>query len=117
MWVLLLVQPQSHSNCAGILGTLPFEEGFHFCTEGGKYTGITATSLHEFTEKLQTIDQNSIDFHIQRRDFQKWIADEFCNKELPKQIDQLSAEKVVDEKLRQELLDTVNAYIKKWQNR
>jgi hypothetical protein len=110
-------QNQSDRNCADILGTLPFEEGFHFCIEGGNYTGITATSLHEFTEKLRTIDQNSIDFHMQRKDFQKWIQGEFCDKELPKQIDQIKEEKLSNEKLRQELLDTVNVYIKKWQKR
>ncbi|MGD6811071.1 MAG: DUF5752 family protein [Candidatus Bathyarchaeia archaeon] len=108
---------QSRNACTDILGTLPFEEGFHFCLEGGNYTGITATSIHEFTEKLRTIDQNSIDFHMQRKDFQKWIQNEFCNKDLPKKIDQINQEKIAEEQVRQELLETINAYIKKWQNR
>ena len=112
-----MVQTHPNNACKDILGTLPFPEGFHFCLEGGNYTGITATSINEFTEKLQTIDQNSIDFHMQRKDFQKWIQTEFCDKELPKQIDHLKEEKVSDEKLRQELLETINAYIRKWQNR
>jgi hypothetical protein len=112
-----MVQNQSSNACADILGKLPFQEGFHFCLEGGNYTGITATSIHEFTEKLQTIDQNSIDFHMQRKDFQKWIKNEFCDKELPKEIDHIHEEKVADKILRQELLDTINAYIKKWRPR
>ncbi|MGD6932790.1 MAG: hypothetical protein ACQCN5_01115 [Candidatus Bathyarchaeia archaeon] len=112
-----MAQNQSSNACTDILGTLPFEVGFHFCLEGGNYTGITATSIHEFTEKLQTIDQNSIDFHMKRKDFQKWIQNEFCDKELPKQIDQINEEKVAKEQLRQELLSTINSYIKKWQKR
>ncbi len=109
-----MMQNTSRNNCSEILTNLPFEQGFHFCLNGGKYTGVTATSLYEFTEKLRTIDSNSIAFHLQRKDFQKWIQDEFCDKELPKQIDQIKAEKADDETLRKELLDTVNSYIKKY---
>jgi hypothetical protein len=110
-------QNQSGEPCTDILGTLPFELGFHFCLDGGNYTGITATNMHEFTEELRTIDQNSIDFHMKRQDFQKWIQNEFCDNELPKKIDHLRNEKVYDAALRQELLDTVNAYLKKWKTR
>jgi hypothetical protein len=113
-----MAQNSSNSNiCPDIRGTLPFELGFHFCLDGGNYTGITATSMPEFAEKLRTIDQNSIDFHMQRKDFQKWIQNEFCDKELPKQIDNIRNEKVSNETLRQELLNTINGYIKKWSER
>ncbi|XHH10293.1 MAG: DUF5752 family protein [Candidatus Bathyarchaeia archaeon] len=111
-----MVQTPSNSNCTDILCTLPFEEGFHFCLEGGNYTGITATSIHEFTEKLRIIDQNSIDFHMQRKDFQKWIQNEFCDKDLPKQIDEIQKERVASEALRQKLLSTVDMYIKNRSN-
>jgi hypothetical protein len=77
-------QTPSPTPCTDILGTLPFEQGFHFCLEGGNYTGITTTNMKEFTEDLKTIDQNSIDFHLQRKDFQKWVQNEFCDQELPK---------------------------------
>jgi hypothetical protein len=109
-----MTQNTSSNNCAEILTNLPFDQGFHFCLDGGKYTGVTATNLHEFSEKLQTIDSNSIVFHLQRRDFQKWISDEFCDKELPMQIDQISAERANDAKVRQELVNTINLYIKKY---
>jgi len=56
-----------------LLGTVPHEKGFHFFTEPGKYTGVTATSLVEFAQKLQTIPVQSVTFHIQRQDFQKWL--------------------------------------------
>ena len=112
-----MTQNQSNEPCTDILGTLRFEQGFHFCLEGGNYTGITATNMQEFTEELKTIDQNSIDFHMQRKDFQRWIQNEFCDQELPKQIDHIRDEKVRDEALRLELLETVNMYLKKWQSR
>jgi hypothetical protein len=111
-----MTQNTSSNNCTEILNTLPFENGFHFCLDGGKYTGVTATSLNEFNEKLKTIDQKSITFHMQRKDFQRWIQDQFCDKELPRQIDDINKQKVSEEQLRKELLNAVNSYIQKWEN-
>ena len=55
------------------LRTVPFESGFHFYTAIGNYTGVTATNLSEFATKLKTIPVESIAFHFQRKDFQKWM--------------------------------------------
>lgn len=69
-----------------ILRTVPYEEGFHFTTEKGVNTGITATSLSDFAEKLETINVNSIMFHYSRGDFQKWIHDKLGDKALSNQM-------------------------------
>jgi hypothetical protein len=50
---------------------MPYGKGFHFLTELGKNTGVTATSMVEFAEKLQKIPVQSVTFHFQRQDFQK----------------------------------------------
>ena len=71
---------------AEILRTVPHEEGFHFTTEQGVYTGVTATSLSDFAEKLETIDVNSVMFHYSRGDFQKWINDKLADKALSNQM-------------------------------
>ena len=71
---------------AEILRTVPQEEGFHFTTEQGVYTGVTATSLSDFVEKLETIDVNSVMFHSSRGDFQKWINDKLADKALSNQM-------------------------------
>ena len=55
------------------LTTVPFENGFHFYTAIGNYTGITATNLCEFARKLQIVPIESITFHFQRKDFENWI--------------------------------------------
>jgi len=70
------------SSKSKILGTVPFEHGFHFVTKPGTYTGTTAISLADFAEKLQTIDVDSILFHYPRGDFQKWIEDTLGDREL-----------------------------------
>jgi hypothetical protein len=71
------------------LVTVPFENGFHFYTDIGSYTGITATNLNEFEAKLQIIPEQSIKFHFQRKDFQKWIKDTIKDEELAEKIDRI----------------------------
>ena len=72
-----------------ILRTVPYQEGFHFYMELGKYTGITATSLDEFAAKLQIIPADSVAFHFQRGDFQKWFRNILRDEALAKRFDQL----------------------------
>ena len=52
---------------------VPYQEGFRFSRGIGDYTGQVATSLEEFAEMLRTVDSKSIDFHMERRDFEKWV--------------------------------------------
>jgi predicted heme/steroid binding protein len=89
-----------------ILRSLTFEQGFQFTTNVGKYTGETAINLFSFFEELRIIDLQSVKFHFQRRDFQKWIETTLGDKELAFRIDQTTSG-VNEEKLKQELLKTV----------
>ena len=65
---------------------VPYEKGFHFYTVIDNYTGITATNLSEFAAKLQTVPIESIVFHFQRKDFQKWITETIGDKEVAGRI-------------------------------
>jgi Family of unknown function (DUF5752) len=85
-----------------LLNTVPFENSFHFYTEQGKFTGITANGTAEFVEKLQTVPIQSVTFHFQRQDFQKWLKGTIGDEELAKRIDQLKPGSQ-DENLRKEL--------------
>jgi hypothetical protein len=107
------IEKQKNLN---LLKTMPFENGFHFFTEHGKYTGITATSTVEFAEKLQIIPIQSVMFHFQRQDFQKWLKNTVGDEELAKRIDQIKAWSS-DENLRKELFKTVHARIAEFQRR
>lgn len=89
-----------------LLKTVPFEKSFHFYTERGKYIGITASSMVEFAEKLQTVPVQSVTFHFQRQDFQKWFIDTIGDEELAKRIDEIKAG-FQDEDLRKELSQRV----------
>jgi Family of unknown function (DUF5752) len=89
-----------------LLKTFPYENGFHFFTEHGKYTGITAMSVVEFDEKLKIVPILSVTFHFQRQDFQKWFRNTVGDEELASRFDQIKSE-MEDETLRKELLKIV----------
>ena len=93
-----------------LLNTVPYEKGFHFFTEHGKYTGITACGTVEFAEKLEIIPIESVMFHFQRQDFQKWLRNTIGDEELAKRIDPIEAWSS-DENLRKELFKTVHTRI------
>jgi hypothetical protein len=65
---------------------VPFESGFRFFKAIGSYTGITAISLDEFSAKLRIVPAESVQFHFERHDFQKWIKDTIKDLELAEKI-------------------------------
>jgi hypothetical protein len=102
-----------------LLATVPYEKGFHFFTGLGKYTGVTANGMVEFAQKLQIIPIQSVTFHFQRQDFQKWARNVVGDEELAKRIDKIreSAPHSSDENLRKELFKTVHNRIAELQRR
>jgi alpha-amylase len=91
------------------LRSVPYESGFHFYTGIGNYTGVTATSLFEFVEKLQIVPVESVVFHFQRGDFQKWFKNTLGDDEAATRIEQLKkwSSWSSDETLRKDLLKAV----------
>ena len=90
-----------------LLKTVPFEKGFQFYTAVGKNTGITASNTIEFAEKLQIVPIQSVTFHFQRQDFQRWFINVIGDEELAKRIDQINVWTHDDENLRKKLSETV----------
>jgi len=58
-----------------ILKYLPAEKSFHFYADIGKPLNVFAASLGDFCEKIQRIDVGSVEFHINRGDFEAWFTD------------------------------------------
>jgi hypothetical protein len=86
-----------------ILRTVLYEKGFHFYTALGNYTMKTATSLDDFEKKLRVVPAESVNFHMRRGDFQKWIKDTLNDNQLAKRIDSIEPN-LPAEDLRKELL-------------
>jgi len=97
-----------------ILRPVPYEQGFHFFAPDGHYSGETAMSLCSFLRDLQHVDIQSIRFHFERSDFQKWLRNTIGDEELAQRIDRLD-KSAPDETPRQQLIDSVQKRISELQ--
>jgi quinol monooxygenase YgiN len=74
-----------------ILRTVSDEEAFYFYEAVGKPTGQNAKSLSGFLEKISSVKSESLLFHLQREDFQKWIRKTLGDSKLAREIGKLSS--------------------------
>ena len=76
----------SNEAAQRILRKVPNQEGFYFARGIGDYTGQVATCLADFAEILLTVDSKSVEFHMERRDFERWIRNVFGDEELAQNV-------------------------------
>ncbi|MBX5329120.1 MAG: DUF5752 family protein [Candidatus Bathyarchaeota archaeon] len=95
-----------------ILRTVPREKAFYFFTSIGNYTGVSASSLKEFVEKINEVNVKSLEFHLYRGDFEKWIDEVLQDKELAEGIRRLQKVNLAGEVLRNQLHATVSRHLK-----
>jgi len=83
-------------RAAEILRYLPAEKSFHFYADVGKPLNVFAASLGDFCEKIEKVDVGSVEFHINRGDFEAWFTDlgdvELARKTLLVREQKMSAE-------------------------
>ncbi|MGQ9566119.1 MAG: DUF5752 family protein [Candidatus Bathyarchaeales archaeon] len=84
-----------------ILRELKNEEAFNFYEDIGKPTGESAKSLSEFLNKITTAKLESLQFHLERKDFQKWIKGTLGDSKLAEMMETITPTN--DEKLRTKL--------------
>lgn len=94
-----------------ILRSRPMENAFLFHTGIGQYTGIFATSLVDFCDKLQEVDAQSVEFHVSRGDFESWVRF-LGDTELAGRIHLIRDTKLSGEKLRREVSEAVKTRLK-----
>jgi len=101
--------PMSVAMVQRITRKVTSQEGFRFSRGIGDYTGQVATSIEEFAEMLRTVDSKSIDFHMERRDFEKWVLCIFGDEELA----QILSRRIIfqGEKRREELIMAVKNHL------
>ena len=97
-----------------ILSPVPYAQGFHFFMPDGHYSGETAVSLCLFLRDLGSVDLQSIKFHFDRGDFQKWLRNTVGDEELAGIIDKLD-KKIPEENLGKKLTEIVQKRISELQ--
>ena len=88
--------PESASE---ILRKVAPQESFLFFTDISQYTGELAQSLEEFYDKTSKVPLESLDFHSERGDFEKWIRETLGDDYLADRISRIN-KSVRKEKLR-----------------
>jgi len=86
---------------------VPRDKSFYFDTGLGQYSGILASSIGEFLEALKIVPLESLEYHIGRRDFEKWTKDVLGSIELADNIRTLRRSQLKGEELRLQLIDFV----------
>jgi len=105
----LLGLPEISKNKATeILAYLPMEKSFQFYADIGKPLNIHAASLNDFCDKIQKVNVSSIEFHINRGDFEAWFAG-LGDAELARKTLLIREEKMAGEDLRKKLYEIVKS--------
>jgi hypothetical protein len=89
-------------KAAAIIAYLPHDKAFNFYVTVGKPLNIHAHSLRDFANKLDRADIISVEFHMQRGDFENWFRG-LGDEELAKKTSFLKKKNVVGEDLRKQL--------------
>jgi len=88
-----------------ILRNLKNEEAFNFYENIGKPTGESAQSLSDFAKKVNTIKLESLQFHLERKDFQRWMEETLGDSKLAEMIGKITPTN--DEKLRAKIKEVL----------
>jgi len=91
-----------------VTSKIPAEKNFYFYTEFGKPTGIHSASIFEFSEQLRRVENQSIQYHMGRGDFSKWLGEVVQDAWLAHEFDALKGKQLPTNSLRNKLTDITN---------
>lgn len=103
-------------NESKTLRALSREKAFYFFTSIGNYAGESAASLEEFAKKILDVKIKSLEFHLYRGDFERWIADTLEDNTLAKKFRELKTSKPIGIDLRDRLYLLVSKHYKDLKN-
>jgi predicted transcriptional regulator len=95
-------------NALKIFTVLSDEKSFNFYVDIDKPLGFTANSLVEFYRSVKQVTTDSLEFHLYRGDFEKWLSEVAGDVELAEVIGKLRSGELKGEKLRKAILKAVN---------
>jgi DNA-binding MarR family transcriptional regulator len=93
-------------KAAAILAYAPHDKAFNFYVTVGKPLSLHAHNLRDFPNKLDKADVASVEFHMQRGDFEAWFKG-LGDEELAKKTALLKRKNCVGEDLRKQLHNIV----------
>lgn len=103
------------AQAAKILSHLPNKKTFLFYKNIHYFTNVQANSLTDFYEIIQKIDVKSVEFHVQRKDFENWFQS-LGDLELAKRLGLIREMHLSGEKLRTKVYETVRHRLEELKN-
>jgi alpha-amylase len=98
-----------------ILRRLPTDHGFTFFHAFARPTTVTAHDLVEFAAALSKAPVRSVQYHVERGDFERWISQVLGDNTLAEQLASLAREGIPGERLRKRLIGLVKTRVKQLQ--
>lgn len=98
--------PETTAENAKAILAQSTEKPFHFYLDLEKPSSFYAHSLQDFADKILQVNSESIEFHANRGDFEKWFAG-LGDEELAKKMALLKEKKLNGENLRGKLRELV----------
>ncbi len=95
-----------------ILRRLSTDKGFTFFYEFARPTDRVAYDLNEFAKTLSSVPWQSLQYHTERGDFERWLSQVLGDKKLAESVKSISGMKFLGEKLRRKLVMAVDARVK-----
>jgi hypothetical protein len=96
-----------------VLRIVPREKAFYFFTSIGNYTGQSAASLKEFKERTGDVNVKSLEFHLYRGDFEKWIVEVLQDEDLAHEFRRIKKFNLSGDALRNQLQLTISRHLKR----
>ena len=93
-------------KATAILSYATHDKAFNFYVTIGKPLSLHAHNLRDFTKKLDKADLASVEFHLQRGDFEAWFK-MLGDEELVKKTALLKKKNAIGEEMRKQLRDIV----------
>ena len=97
-----------------ILEPVSAERAFYFYADIGRPLGAIASGLKEFGSLLKTVEVTSLEFHLKRGDFEKWVQ-MLGDADLANSLARLREGGLSGEKLRAELVRIVQTRVRQLQ--
>jgi len=82
----------------------------------GNYTGHRAMSLEDFANKIREVETVSLEFHLYRGDFEKWVDEVLEDHELIMRLSAVKLLKPIGNELRDQLDFTVSKRLEELKN-
>jgi hypothetical protein len=100
------ISETTKEKAQAILAYAPHDKAFNFYADLGKPLGLHAHTLRDFANKISKAETASIQFHMQRDDFEAWFKS-LGDEELAKKTALLKKKSLVGEDMRVQLHEIV----------